>query len=143
MQVFDKAKYHVEGDFPADLGPEQALLPGGMFLAWCAQMGLLSAETSRDFAHEESAVVSRAASPCSLYRALGGVFTDAHLSAQGAAFARDYFDMDKGPYLDDYVDCLCADLPSAYHVADRWDSFDALAPIVDARFAEWRGEAGD
>lgn len=36
-----------------------------------------------------------------------------------------------------------ADLPSAYHVADRWDSFDALAPAVNARFAEWRGDAGD
>lgn len=141
MHILDKAKYHTEGDLPRDLGVAQAYLPAGLFIAWCAQAGLLAADTLRDFADEVAAVQARSAPPCSLYRAFGGVFTDAHLSDEGVAFASAYFDMDRGAYLDDYIDCLCADLPTAYHVADVWASYDTLAPVVDARFADWR-EAG-
>ena len=38
----------------------------------------------------------------------------------------------------DYEDVLGDDLPSLYHVEDTWANFDRLAPVLDARLAEWR-----
>jgi hypothetical protein len=34
-----------------------------------------------------------------------------------------------------------AELPSVYHVADTWDTFDLLKPIFDRRLADWKGAA--
>lgn len=142
MEIFDKAKYHADGDFPTELTADQAHLPGGLFIAWCAQAGLLSVATQREFAAEIQAVRLRQALPCSLYRAFGGVFTESHLNEQGNAFAHAYFDFDTGSYLDDYVAKLAGDIPSAYHVQDTWASFDALAPTLDQRLRDWVEHGG-
>ena len=141
MEIFDKAKYHADGDFPVGLPRAQAYVPGGMFVAWCALTGLLSEQTRREFADECAALTTRVRSPCSLYRAFGGVFTDSHLSEQGIAFAKAYFDFEVGAYLDDYIATLAADLPSAYSVADDWDSFDRLRQAMDQRLQDWKHQS--
>lgn len=138
MEVFDKAKYHWGGDFPSDLPRVQAYVPGGMYVAWCALNELLSEQTRRDFAEDCDALLARARSPCSLYRAFGGVFTDSHLNESGVAFAKAHFDFDVGDFLDDFIATLAADLPSAYHVADDWGSFDRLRQVIDQRFHDWK-----
>jgi hypothetical protein len=38
--VYDKAKWHYEGDYPKDLPTENAFTHTGMFLAWLADTGL-------------------------------------------------------------------------------------------------------
>lgn len=138
MQVFDKAKYHADGDFPSDLPREQAYVVGGMFVAWCALAGLLSEQARRDFAGECKALLKREKSPCSLYRAFGGVMIDSHLSETGVGFANAYFDFEVGAYLDDLIATLAANLPSAYHVADDWQNFDRLSPVIKQRFRNWK-----
>lgn len=137
MEILDKAKYHADGDFPRELPREQAYLIGGMFIAWAAAEGLLSESASVDFAEERNAVLARAKSPCSLYRAVGGVFTTAHLNQIGADFARAYFDFDTGAYLDDYIETLATELPTAYHVADSWRNFDKIAAVISRRYRDW------
>lgn len=136
MKIFDKAKYHSDGDFPVDLSQSQAYLPGGMFVAWCARTGMLSAQTLYDFKDEYDDLVSRTKSPCSLYRAFGGVFLDSLLNESGLSFAKAYFDFETGTYLDDYIGVLAEDLPTAYHVADTWENYDRLASVIDARYHE-------
>lgn len=140
MEILDKAKYHSEGDFPEDLSLENSYVLGGFFLAWCALRDLISDETKRDFSTEIQGSVSRTATPCSLYQALGGVLTDQHLSPLGASFASGYFDFDRGAYLDDFVKRLASELPTAYHVRNTWDNFEALCPLIDARFSQWRSK---
>jgi len=99
---------------------------------------LLSAETQREFADECASLLARKSPPCALYRAFGGVFADSHLNGTGGAFAKAYFDFDAGAYLDDFIETLAGDLPSAYHVADDWDSYDRLGPVIDRRFQAWK-----
>ena len=42
--VYDKAKYHYEGDFPQELPMEQAFVHTGMFLGWIIDNHLFSDE---------------------------------------------------------------------------------------------------
>ena len=41
-QVYDKAEYHYDGEFPADLPIEQAFVHTGMFLGWIVYHHLYS-----------------------------------------------------------------------------------------------------
>jgi hypothetical protein len=50
-------------------------------------------------------------------------------------------DFEHGSYVKDYDRVLAKGLPSLYHVADRWDNFDKLRPVLDKRFEEWRQKA--
>lgn len=140
MEILDKAKYHSEGDFPTGLSQSQAYLPGGMFVAWCALNGLLSVQTVCDFKDECTALASRSKSPCSLYRAFGGVFLDSHLNEKGFSFAKFYFDFEEGAYLDDFIEVLAEDLPSVYHAADDWGSYDKLSAVINSHYREWENE---
>ena len=140
MEVLDKAKYHSEGDFPAGLLRSQAYLPGGMFVAWCALNGLLSVQICDDFKDECEDLASRRKSPCSLYRAFGGVFLDSHLNEKGSSFAKFYFDFECGAYLDDFIEVLAEELPSVYHVADDWGNYDKLSSIINRHYRDWVNE---
>jgi len=33
---------------------------------------------------------------------------------------------------------FCRGLPSEYHVADSWESYDKLKPVLDNRLSAWR-----
>ncbi|MDM5319251.1 hypothetical protein RGT17_02390 [Bacillus altitudinis] len=39
--VYDKAKYHYDGEFPKDLSIEQAFVHTGMFLGWIIDKKIL------------------------------------------------------------------------------------------------------
>ena len=67
---------------------------------------------------------------------LDGSFTEEELSEDGNAFTESYF----GQYLKDYQATLCKGLPSLYHAANSWESFDKLKPVLDARLAAWQAE---
>jgi hypothetical protein len=71
-------------------------------------------------------------------RGCDGKFTNEDLNDEGNAFAAEYFDFQKGQYLSDYEKNLGVDLPSLYHVADTWDNFEKIKPILDRRLAAWR-----
>jgi hypothetical protein len=75
-----------------------------------------------------------------LLRACDGKFTDEDLTDEGNAFTKEYFNFAKGGYLRDYASTLGPGIPdSLYYVADTWDNFDKLRPVLDRRFSEWRG----
>ncbi len=136
--IYDKAKYHVEGDFPEGLDKSQAHVPTGFFVAWLAMNNLVSEEILSNFKDEVDAIKNRKASPSGLYRAVGGVFSEDMLTAEGNVFTQQYFDFDIGKYLDDYDELLSEHLPSFFHVADTWENYNILAKRIDERFAAWK-----
>jgi hypothetical protein len=136
--VFDKAKWHYEGDYPADLDEDQAFVHTGLFLAWILDAGLYSEEFAEDLAKEIRRFKARKLTGPGVYRAADGVFADDMLNEEGLAFTRAYFDFEKGKYLKDYEKLLAADLPSMYHVPDTWESYDTLKPQIDKRYAAWQ-----
>ena len=136
--VFDKAKWHYEGDFPADLGEDQAFVHTGMFLGWVIDAGLYSEEFADDFEKEIRRFKARKLTGPGVYRIGDGVFADDMLSEEGLAFTQAYFDFKKGKYLKDYKALLADSLPTAYHVKDSWENYDRLKPQIDKRFSAWR-----
>ena len=106
-----------------------------MFLTWIVDNDLFSEEDDDDTI---ALVKSRRALGTYLYSVNDGVFNAAMLSVEGNAFTSEYFDLSTGSYLADYEATVAADLPSLYHVPNNWETYDALKPVLDKRFREWR-----
>ena len=135
--VYDKAKWHYQGDYPKDLDVDQAFVHTGLYFGWIIETGLYSEEFADDFKEEIAKFKARQITGPDVYQSADGVFMDEFLNPEGNKFTNEYFDFAKGEYLADY-DKLFPGLPSTYHVADTWENYDRLKPQLDKRFAEWR-----
>ena len=136
---YDDATWHSGGDFPDDLTDEAGATHTGMFVAWALLSGLAGDIHIHDFPEAISRLRGRAVTPGTFFLdECDGKFTEEDLNEEGNAFAEAYFDFQKGSYLGDYESLLGANLPTLYHVADTWENFDRLKPVLDRRLAEWR-----
>jgi len=43
-------------------------------------------------------------------------------------------------YMGDYDRLAARKLPTAYHCGDTWGNYDAVAKMIEKRFAEWSAE---
>jgi hypothetical protein len=135
--VYDKAKYHSDGDYPEDLPEEQAFVHTAMYLGWIIDNDLYSDE----FAEEEEIIAQfrqRQTRATAVYKWWDGCLVDDMLSDEGNAFSHFYFDFDKGQYLADYEELLASGLPSLYHVSDTWENYEKMAARIDKRYADWK-----
>lgn len=138
--VYDKAKYHTDGDYPADLPPGQALVHTAMYLGWIVDNELYSEEFADepDDAERIAEFQRRETKPTALYSAWDGCLVSDMLNDKGNAFSRYYFDFDKGRYLSDYEELLAIDLPSLYHVSETWENYDKLTARISERYTQWK-----
>lgn len=135
--VYDKAKYHYDGEFPAGLPDEQAFVHTGIFLGWIVEHKLYSDDFAED-AEQIEAFINRKMTGAKLYEWFDGVLKDDMLNDEGNAFAMHYFNLEKGAYMRDYTQVLCQDLPSEYHVKDTWDNYDKMKRRIEQRYNEWK-----
>jgi len=138
--VYDKAKYHYDGNFPDDLEPEQGFIHTGMFLGWIVDHDLYSDWFGPEMCVYIRAFKDREMTGAKVFEACDGVLVGDMLTDEGNAFARDYFDFERGKYLGDYSELLSQGLPSMYHVADTWPNYEKLKKRIDQRYREWKGE---
>ena len=135
---YDDSSWHAQSEdgrrIPAGAGATHI----GMFLAWAINRGLTA--TLDQVWQDDIAVLKRRemAPGAWLTHYCDGKFSDSMLSTEGNAFAEAYYD-DEGEYLPDYARILGADVDTLYDVPDNWDSYDRLAPVLDARLVQWRG----
>ena len=115
--VYDKAKYHYEGDFPQELPMEQAFVHTGMFLGWIIDNHLFSDEFLEETEEEINKFKLRKMTGTQVYMFWDGVLSDDMLNDEGNQFAIDYFDFEKGLYLDDYDDVFL-ECDTLYQVQD-------------------------
>lgn len=135
MTVHDKANWHSEGEFPADLDPFQAHVHIGMFLGWLVERGLTSEEFREDFAEDLAEFRARTLTGPRLLERADGTLDDEMLSEPGADFAGEYY---PDAYVADFTEVLAQNLPTPYHVADTWPNFERLKARLDQRFKAWR-----
>lgn len=131
---YDDASWHSGGNFPKDLPAKAGATHTGMFFAWA----LLSGLAAEDFPDDLSRLRDRRITPGAFFLACSGKFTDEDLNDEGNAFAAAYFDLQKGKYITDYEATFGKDGPTLYHVADSWENYDRIAPLLDDRFKAWR-----
>lgn len=140
---YDDASWHSGGKFPEDLPPEAGATHTGMFVAWALLSGLAGDIHIEDFPESIQMLRDRTVTPGAFFlSSCDGKFTDEDLNDEGNAFTASYFDFETGKYLTDYGDKLGRDLPELYYVADTWDNFDLLKPIIDQRYADWKATKG-
>jgi len=138
--VYDKAKYHYDGNFPDDLEPEQGFIHAGMFLGWIVDHDLYSDWFGTEMFGHISAFKNRETTGPKLFEICDGALIEDMLNDEGNAFASDYFDFERRKYLGDYSELLTKGLPTMYHVADTWANYDKLKERIDQRYREWKGE---
>lgn len=100
---------------------------------------MASAELAEDAEEDLQALRERRTTPgLFLLHCSDGKFVDDLISDEANSFTAVYYDLENGQYLEDYEAQLGADVISLYHVADTWENFDRLAPVIAQRFAAWQ-----
>ncbi|MFO0979561.1 MAG: hypothetical protein U0996_24380 [Planctomycetaceae bacterium] len=144
--AIDRADWHSGGDFPSELPSENGGTHIGMFLAWIILNGLQGEFHDEESPDELLAVRQRQMTGRDfLFRCCDGKFWDEDLSDEGKRFACAYYSGPSGngygQYIDDYEDNLAESAASIYHVADTWENYDVLAPVITRRYESWKGIA--
>jgi hypothetical protein len=141
VHVYDQAKYHYSGDFPADLDEFQGFVHTGMFLGWLVDSDLVSDEFKIDQTQRIEAFKLKKLTGSQIFEeGCDGTLMLDNISEQGNRFALPYFDFETGQYLADYEKTLAGKLPSLYHVADSWENYAKLKQVLDKRYSDWKGQ---
>ncbi len=129
--VYDKAKWHYEGDFPKDLPQKQAFVHTGLFAGWLMEHDMIS----EDFLPEVERFKRREITGPQAYEIWDGGLDSNMLTTEGNQFAQAYY---KRRFFDDYEKVLGRGLPSSYQVQDTWENYDKLKTQIDARYTAWK-----
>jgi len=129
--VYDKAKWHYEGDYPEGLPAEQAFVHTGMIIAWLIEHDMIE----EDFLPEAEQFKRREITGAGAYKIWDGVLADDMLTEEGNQFARNYYGE---AFEKDYTKVLVGKLPSFYHVKDTWKNYRALKALIDQRYEAWK-----
>jgi hypothetical protein len=114
----------------------------GMFLAWAVLSGL-----ENEYHRHRSGVLlekvrRREITGRQFFEAAcAEKFSERDLSPEGNAFAEHYYRDpagERGPYFDDYKKTLATRLPSFWHVADTWENYEKIAPVITRRYEHWK-----
>ena len=137
---YDDASWHYgAGEYPKELQPQAAATHTGMFVAWALLSGLGGELHTKELPEGIARLQTRSVTPGQFFwDECDAKFADEDLNDDGNAFVQAYFDLDKGAYLRDYDRVLCRGLATAYHVADSWENYDRLKPMLERRLGEWR-----
>ncbi len=132
--VYDKAKYHAETVQQHGLPKEHAMNHAVFFLRWLIENRLMS-----DFFEEETTeiLLQFRANQCSIhqiYEWWNCCLVYEMLPDEGNVFATQYFNFEKGQYLDDYTATLQQNLPTEFHIAYSEENYQRLKPVIDRRY---------
>lgn len=116
---------------------ERAAVPTGMYVAWCANLQLLSAAFQAEHESALTRLRYRDISPAEFFvSACHGSFSEEDLGAEGRSFTARYY----SDYLTDFEQTFAAD---AYSVADDWAHYDKIAALLTSRFMSTKASAGE
>ncbi|MDQ1234365.1 hypothetical protein QE450_001863 [Paenibacillus sp. SORGH_AS306] len=137
--VYDKAKWHYDGDYPKTLLPFQAYIHTGMFVTWLIINNLLTQKIVDQYQTSINLVKQGEMSGAHFFgEYLDGSLSSNDLLEEGNAFARQYLNKDDNLYLADYIDCLASSLPSEYHVQDSLENYKKLEPMINQRYSKFK-----
>ena len=114
----------------------------GMFLAWAVLNGLENDWHRQGSAEPLARLRRREITGRQFFEAAcKEQFAEKDLNVEGNEFAEHYYRDaagERGLYFDDYKKTLAKGLPSFWHVADTWDNFDKIAPVIMRRYETWK-----
>lgn len=140
IYVFDKAKWHYEGEFPQELSNAQAYVPTGMFVTWLIKNDLMGKQSRKGDVQEIELVKRDEMTGAQFYRQnWDGVLSSKELSDEADAFAREYLNIQNDIYTaEDFTNILADGLPTIYHVEDSTENYLMIEPTITKRYEEWK-----
>ncbi|MBG9792214.1 hypothetical protein ABD76_06755 [Paenibacillus dendritiformis] len=140
MVVFDKAKWHYDGEFRQELDIFQAYVPIGMFVAWVIKNELCSKRTRKSDASDIELVRQDKMTGAQFYRDnWDGVLSSNDLSDEADAFAREYLNIHNDIYTAvDFTEIVATGLPTIYHVEDTIENYRMIEPVISERYRDWK-----
>jgi hypothetical protein len=85
--VYDKAKWHYEGNYPPDLPEENAYTYSGIFLTWLIRENFLDSTFVEDFQTDIQQLRERGITPGCFFQIVDGVLASDMLSEEGKLVA--------------------------------------------------------
>jgi hypothetical protein len=138
---YDRADYNYSTeDQPLPAG--HAATHIGMFLAWATQHGLLNDFHEQHSSQFVARLRKREITGRQFFEAAcNQQFGEKDLNVEGNEFAEHYYRDsagERGLYFSDYKKILAAALPSFWHVADTWENYERIEPVITRRYQEWK-----
>ncbi|PCH98638.1 MAG: hypothetical protein COB85_01130 [Bacteroidetes bacterium] len=128
LTKYDDWDWH---EVPEDLDEFQGYVPGGLYLGWAIDRGLLNHEFIKESGLNKviADFKDRKITGPKIYENIDGVLDKELLNKAGNRFSLEYFDS----YLSDLKIGVAGDLPSIYHLDDTWDNFTKVSEMLDKK----------
>jgi len=133
--IYDNAKTHFLGNFPANIPIENAYTHIGMFLGWMIENDLYSEYFEEEAEVQMYRFKKRELGPTILSEIWDGYLGYELFNKAGNMFT--YYYYGSGIYNKDYTNLLAKDLPSIYHVKDTWENYELMANQISNRHKQW------
>lgn len=135
-KVYDLARNHFLGDYPASLPIEKAYLHIGIYMGWVIENELYS-EYFEDEASTEIYRFNRREIGCIILAEIwDGALSHELFNDETNLFTFYYYA--GGIFKKDYNEVLVKSHKTIYHVADTWENYDILKRRMNERFEEWK-----
>ena len=135
-KVYDLAKNHFLGDFPASLPIEKAYLHIGIYMGWVIENELYS-EYFEEEASSEIYRFSRREIGCIILAEIwNGALSHELFNEQTNLFTFYYYA--GGLFKKDYTEVLVTSQKTIYHVDDSWENFEKISRRISERYKAWK-----
>lgn len=135
-KVYDLAKNHFLGDFPASLPIEKAYLHIGIYMGWVIDNKLYS-EYFEDEASTEIYRFTRRDIGCIILAEIwDGALSHELFNDEANLFTFYYYA--GGIFKKDYNEVLVKSNKTIYHVDDSWENYEVIKKRMSERFEEWK-----
>lgn len=123
--------YNANKHFEQVKDPNQAYVPGGMFIGWVIERRLENEEELADVQALIKKFRKRMVSPGLLLDSLGGVIDEEMIGKKGLAFAESYFDQ----YWKDLEALFTGIYKNVYEIKPIWENYEKICKMLDEKFA--------
>ena len=135
-KVYDLAKNHFLGDFPASLPIEKAYLHIGIYMGWIIDNDLYS-EYFEDEASTEIYRFKRREIECIILAEIwNGALSHELFSNEANLFTFYYYA--GGIFKKDYIEVLVKNHTTLYHVEDTWENYNIISRRITERYHDWK-----
>jgi hypothetical protein len=131
--VYDKSKWHLEGDWPEELAEEQAYVNLGFFLAWMIDHNLVGGILVSDFQEDLEKYKQNEISGPKLLEIIDGTLSSELFTEDGNSFARYYYE---DLYLVDLEDTF-PEGDSLYEIKDSKENYEKISRRISLAFETW------
>jgi len=111
----------------------------GYYISWLLANNLIKNDLV-DIEKYKSDLEANKQSPIQYYLDFDGVFSGEDLTNNAYMFSREYFDIEEGQYLSDYITTLLTVEQDIYECEISWENLEKISVVLNKKFDEWKNK---